>query len=490
MQNSNIDLSDKRQLTDDDNITVLASSASSSELSTGLEVSQNEKLGYSEVFWHQEQNSIVWINGHSSEFEIFLDEQQRITIVDVRGTKLRPEDVTVFKFKDKDIYLDEIEAPSTSQIIADQIELSNLATFERELSNDQVLTLDNAVIANDDEELILQHQNKSLIDTNYINLEQIIEGDTSTILEKDDTENTLFDQLISGTDLFGADLASIPIDNESLWHSPLSENVFFDTALVYSSHEFISLKDGKKLYDDSPIDSLIFVNEGPSDLVISEKKADIFLEADSSTSITGANSNINLFQTTNAEAKVKLSGDFSKLSLNLYQGDGTEIPEARIVEKRLFIDESESKSIDLSEINYGSSIIEFNIYNNEGLVDSQSLQYDKSFIDALDIAPAASPDVVGENVNEILFDEYELPSNTSEILFEDEVEIVRLDHGDPNHEFVPEIDQNISRGSSEPHFSMEIAQQVEELITEPTNLLEAGQLFADPLDVFDDSDFS
>ena len=103
---------------------------------------------------------------HSSEFEIFLDEQQRITIVDVRGTKLHPEDVTVFKFKDKDIYLDEIEDPNTSQIIADQIELSNLATFEHELSNDQVLTLDNAVIANDDEERT-QHQNKSLVGTNY-----------------------------------------------------------------------------------------------------------------------------------------------------------------------------------------------------------------------------------------------------------------------------------------------------------------------------------
>ena len=48
MQNSNIDLSDK-QLSEDDNIKVLASSASSSELNTGLEVSQNEKLGYTEV---------------------------------------------------------------------------------------------------------------------------------------------------------------------------------------------------------------------------------------------------------------------------------------------------------------------------------------------------------------------------------------------------------------------------------------------------------
>ena len=53
----------------------------------------------------------------------------------------------------------------------------------------------------------------------------------------------------------------------------LSENIFFDTALVYSSHEFISQR-WKKLHDDSPNDSLIFVNDGPTDL-ISEKSRHI-----------------------------------------------------------------------------------------------------------------------------------------------------------------------------------------------------------------------
>ena len=43
-----------------------------------------------------------------------------------------------------------------------------------------------------------------------------------------------------------------------------------------------------------------------------------------------------------------------------------------------------------------------NIYNNEGLVDSKSIEYNPSLIDAADIAVAASPAVVGENVDEIL----------------------------------------------------------------------------------------
>ena len=214
--------------------------------------------------------------------------------------------------------------------------------------------------------MTLSQYDSSSIAAKNVHHERLVENDAVSSLQEGHTDNPSIENLISGTDLFGADLVSIPVDHDSQWHSPLSENIFFDTALVYSSHEFISLKDGKKLCDDSPTDSLIFVNDGPSDLIISEKKADIFLEADSSTSITGANSNINLFQTTNSEGKVKLSGDVSKLSLNLYQGDGTEIPEARIVDKRLFIDESGSKSIDLSEIHYGSSAIEFNTLQQRG----------------------------------------------------------------------------------------------------------------------------
>ena len=197
-----------------------------------------------------------------------------------------------------------------------------------------------------------------------------------------------------------------------------------------------------------------------------------------------------MFQTTGSEGKVKLSGDVSKLSLNFYQGDGTEILEARIVDKRLFIDESGSKSIDLSEINYGSSAIEFNTYNNEGLVNSKSIEYNVSLGDALNTTPAASPKVVGENVEEILFGESEPDLIANEILFEEDVEIVRLDHDSSNQEYETPLDQSITRHSSEPQFSVEIAQHVEELITEPTKLLDVGQLFADPLDVFDESDFT
>ena len=141
MQSSNINISDKLHLSENENIIVSASSASANALNPDLENGQNEKLGYSNVFWQKEQNGILWLDGHSGEFEIFLDEQQRITIMDVHGTKLHPEDVTVLKFKDKDIYPREIEDPNKSQYIAEQMELSDLATSESDLLDDEILTL-------------------------------------------------------------------------------------------------------------------------------------------------------------------------------------------------------------------------------------------------------------------------------------------------------------------------------------------------------------
>ena len=80
------------------------SSTSTSALNPILENGQNANDGYSDVFWQKEQNGILWLDGHSGEFEIFLDEQQRITIMDIHGTKLHPEGATVLKFNDKDIY--------------------------------------------------------------------------------------------------------------------------------------------------------------------------------------------------------------------------------------------------------------------------------------------------------------------------------------------------------------------------------------------------
>ena len=126
MQSSNIDISDPPQLGEDDNIKVLASSALSTEQSAEVKAIQEEQFGFSEVFRQHGQNGILWIDGHSAEFEIFLDEQQRITIVDIHGTKLHPENVTVLKFKDQEISAGEIGEASKDQIEFEWTNFSNL----------------------------------------------------------------------------------------------------------------------------------------------------------------------------------------------------------------------------------------------------------------------------------------------------------------------------------------------------------------------------
>ena len=237
----------------------MVASTGSNELSTNLESGQNDKDGFS-VFSGKEQNGIMWIDGRSASLKSSSMSNKEL-IVDIYGTKLHPEDTRVFKFTDKDIYPEEIKDFSKSQTTVEQTELSNLVTFGSDEANNQALTKDDTIIINGNEELSLQQHSNSSVGADDIDQEHLIESDVFAMLKEDSTEASLFDQLITGTDLFGADLASIPIDDDSLWRSPLGENVFFDTALVYSSHEFISLNGGKRLYDDSPSDSLIFVNE-------------------------------------------------------------------------------------------------------------------------------------------------------------------------------------------------------------------------------------
>ena len=82
---------------------------------------------------------------------------------------------------------------------------------------------------------------------------------------------------LSGDDIFGPEMQRLDIDSESLWFTALSDNLFFDTDLVYSSHEVIHLKEQNLFYDSSPHDSVIFVGEGSSDLRIDEKQAYIFI---------------------------------------------------------------------------------------------------------------------------------------------------------------------------------------------------------------------
>ena len=137
----------------------------------------------------KEQNGILWLDGHSGEFEIFLDEQQRITIMDLHGTKLHPEGATVLKFNDKDIYPEEIEGPNKSQTLAEQIEFSDFATSESDLLDDQILISYGVESTIVNEEVPPAHYDSSSTTAKNIHHERLIENDAVSFLQEGGTDN-------------------------------------------------------------------------------------------------------------------------------------------------------------------------------------------------------------------------------------------------------------------------------------------------------------
>ena len=129
--------------------------------------------------------------------------------------------------------------------------------------------------------------------------------------ELDATEELELTDLVSAGDLFGAETKSINLTEASIWFEPLTQNIFFDTELTYSSHEQMFLDDRNILYDESPLNSLIFVENGISLLHVSDKKADIFLGSRTETTINGDNAQVNLFTT------LEHSTDFTSTALFL-----------------------------------------------------------------------------------------------------------------------------------------------------------------------------
>jgi hypothetical protein len=299
--------------------------------------------------------------------------------------------------------------------------------------------------------------------------------DSAGFLSGQDLVNVELEDLISGSDIFGADVNPVPLDTDSFWFSALFNNVFFDTDLTYSSHEILKLKEQNTLYDNSPHDSLIFVNEGNSDLIISDKKADIFMELGAETLITAENSEINLYTAFNVAFDVNLEGDFSKISLNFYNSEGKADNNAYIEDSTLYIGDDTASSIDLSKIEYGAISIEVNSFSSDGSVDKQSLQFTNEMVD--ESLPAQVQVEVHDDID------------LTELLFNDDVQII-LPPSSPSAEDISDVvNENLYLQLSEGEQSMDVEHYITDLITEPGKLLDSGQLFSDPLDVFDESDF-
>jgi len=285
---------------------------------------------------------------------------------------------------------------------------------------------------------------------------------------------------ISGEELAGAELAKIQLSPENYWHPILSNDVFFDTDLTYSSHEIIELQGNNTVYETSPHDSLIFVGAGTTEITMSEKNADIFLTEDSLTKLEGQNTELNIFTNPSTPQELELKGIFSKISLNVYFEDDQDLSEAIIVGDQVFLNSLDTPLLDLSNIEYRSSALEINMYTDAGFQSSQSL--DVLLPEAMQTAP---PEYSYKPQQEDI-----LP----EVLFDDEVDIITLIDGQTlggnqnASETLAELEGLIYKETAAETFETEFEQLVVDIVTEPGQILEAGRLFDDPLDVFDGTD--
>ncbi|MDC1293766.1 hypothetical protein N8Z70_01825 [Candidatus Puniceispirillum sp.] len=285
---------------------------------------------------------------------------------------------------------------------------------------------------------------------------------------------------ISGEELAGAELAKIQLSPENYWHPILSNDVFFDTDLTYSSHEIIELQGNNTVYETSPHDSLIFVGAGTTEITMSEKNADIFLTEDSLTKLEGQNTELNIFTNPSTSQELELKGIFSKISLNVYFEDDQDLSEAIIVGDQVFLNSPDTPLLDLSNIEYRSSALEINMYTDGGFQTSQSL--DVLLPEAMQNAP---PEYFYKPQQEDI-----LP----EVLFDDEVDIITLIDGQTlggnqnASETLAELEGLIYKDTAAETFETEFEQLVVDIVTEPGRILEAGRLFDDPLDVFDGTD--
>ena len=285
---------------------------------------------------------------------------------------------------------------------------------------------------------------------------------------------------ISGEELAGAQLAKIQFSPDNYWHPILSNDVFFDTDLTYSSHEIVELQGNNTVYENSPHDSLIFVGAGTTEITMSEKNADIFLTEDSLTKLEGQNTELNIFTNPSIPQELELKGVFSKISLNVYFEDDQDLSEAIIVGDQVFLNSLDTPLLDLSNIEYRSSALEINIYTDGGFQTSQLL--DVSLPEAEQGAP---PEHFYTPQQEDM-----LP----EVLFGDDVDIITLMDGKAfsvnqnASETSAELEGLIYQDTASETFETQFEQLVADLVTEPGQILEAGRLFEDPLDVFDGTD--
>lgn len=283
---------------------------------------------------------------------------------------------------------------------------------------------------------------------------------------------------LSDGDIFGPSVTEISSKIDAEWITALTASTDFDIDLAYSSHELLDLNGNNTVYDTSTINSLILSHDGLQEISTGSKTADIFIDSGSAANISGESSQVNLYVREGDVKNVQIEGRFEGIEFNLFLDNPERIPEIELDGHKLLLKGETVQEIDISDIELVLEGISVNFYSTDGLA---STQISPPIFNEQEQAPAK---YIQPEINTSV-------SYSDQLLFEDDIEIIRVSKGQlditPAEESVVSIFDGQSDSAS--NLEYEIKSQIESIIDETSLLLEAETMFLDPLEVFSDEDF-
>lgn len=315
-----------------------------------------------------------------------------------------------------------------------------------------------------------------------LNLSDTLFDDADIILNSESTYNipnsneeflSPSSNFISDEDIFGASVKTIDETQSSYWLDLLKNNKIFDANLAYSSHEIMHLEGDNLVYDDSEIESVIFVSDGYSEIYIGDKSSDVFLQPDSHAILRGEKSDLNIFIDPESSSSLTLEGSFTNLSINLFKDSSDEIIDFNFKDENLLYNNNEDGIINFNKFDYRNSTIEINIYDDDGLVSSEKMSVNGSEIEELEPAQVETAAAIYSYDNDLFFTEdleIQMPESYQSLL--------DTPPSNGGISIEGEIDVN--------NYTNLLENQTESAFEEITTILEIGEVYNDLLDIIDD----
>ena len=227
------------------------------------------------------------------------------------------------------------------------------------------------------------------------------------------------------------------------------------------------------VYDDSEIESVIFVSDGYSEIYIGDKSSDVFLQPDSHAILRGEKSDLNIFIDPESSSSLTLEGSFTNLSINLFKDSSDEIIDFNFKDENLLYNNNEDGIINFNKFDYRNSTIEINIYDDDGLVSSEKMSVNGSEIEELEPAQVETAAAIYSYDNDLFFTEdleIQMPESYQSLL--------DTPPSNGGISIEGEIDVN--------NYTNLLENQTESAFEEITTILEIGEVYNDLLDIIDD----